>query len=95
MNLVQTGSFPAAMPSTEALRARPADSASSRGGSSALRRAARALRGDSHRLAAVALEDAFAFEQAVDLRDRHRMDGVLERELADRRQGRARRARTV
>ncbi|MNC92157.1 hypothetical protein D3C83_85330 [compost metagenome] len=34
----------------------------------------------------MALEHAFRFEQRVDLRHRHRIDRVLQRELADRRQ---------
>ena len=47
----------------------------------------RALRcRDGHRLAAIALEHAFRFEQPVDLRYGHRIDRVLHREVADRRQ---------
>src|SRR5690606_24285640 len=45
-----------------------------------------ALLGNGHRLPAVALEDTFGLEQRVDLRDRHRIDRVLERELSNRRQ---------
>ena len=44
---------------------------------------------DRHRLAAVALEHAFGLEQAVDLRDRHRIDRVPEGQFPDRRQRRS------
>jgi hypothetical protein len=44
------------------------------------------LGGHGHRLAALARENAFGLEQAVGLRDRHRVDGMGNGKLADRRQ---------
>src|SRR6185295_5343941 len=43
------------------------------------------LRGDGHRLAAMAFEQPFRLEQAVCARDRHRVDRMRQRQIAHRR----------
>src|SRR5690606_34118756 len=59
------------------------------------RRGFRHASGHGHRFAAVAHKNALELEKVIGLGDRHRVDGVLERKLPDRRQGRAGRKLTA